>query len=155
MSSQSTEPTVITLNETNSIQILSQYVEVAQQKGVFLLGEAEILKRSIDVLVNNVPDNEIHQNMAKNLLMQGIIKGQKNGAYTLNDAALLSKVVQFVNSSLPEEHRLPGSTPQQTDGTQQPQQPQQSQQPPQQSGLNDEDDLSDLAEPIPLKPKEV
>ena len=115
------------------------------------MGEAEILKRSIDVLVNNVPDNEIHQNMAKNLLMQGIIKGQKNGAYTLNDAALLSKVVQFVNSSLPEEHRLPGSTPsQQTDGTQQkPQQPQQPQQ------LNDEDDLSDLAEPIPLKPKEV
>jgi len=29
------EPTVITLNDTNSTQILAQYIEVAQQKGAF------------------------------------------------------------------------------------------------------------------------
>ena len=142
MSSQQ-DPTVITLNDTNSIQILAQYVEVAQQKGAFLLNEAEILKKSIDVLINNVPDNEINTDTAKSILIQGINKGQKNGSYTLNDASLLNKVVQFVANTLP-------------------QQPSQQQQPPQQQQVVQEqvvqeqsDDLSDLADPIPLKPKEV
>jgi len=129
------DPTVITLNDTNSIQILAQYIEVAQQKGAFLLNEAEILKKSIDVLINNVPDNEINADTAKSILIQGINKGQKNGSYTLNDASLLNKVVQFVANTLPQP----------------PQQPQQ----PQQQVQEQSDDLSDLADPIPLKPKEV
>jgi hypothetical protein len=135
------DPTVITLNDTNSIQILAQYVEVAQQKGAFLLNEAEILKKSIDVLINNVPDNEINTDTAKSILIQGINKGQKNGSYTLNDASLLNKVVQFVANTLPQPP------------AQQPQQP--PQQPQQQVVQEQSDDLSDLADPIPLKPKEV
>jgi len=142
MSTEQTEPTVITLNDTNSIQIMAQYIEVAQQKGVFLLSEAELLKRAIDILVNRVPDNEITLDLAKNLLIQGVNKGQKSGSYTLNDASLLSKVVQFVNSSLPQEQQ---------------QQQQQQQEAPRQEvqQIDDLSDLSDLAEPIPLKPKEV
>ena len=132
MSEQQQEPTVITLNETNSIQIMAQYIEVAQQKGAYLLNEAELLKRAIDILVNQVPDKEITDNVAKSLLIQGVNKGQKSGSYTLNDASLLSKVVQFVNNSLPVE-----------------------QQQQQQEEVQEIDDLSDLAEPIPLKPKEV
>ena len=139
MSTEQTEPTVITLNDTNSIQIMAQYIEVAQQKGAFLLSEAELLKRAIDILVNRVPDNEITLDLAKNLLIQGVNKGQKSGSYTLNDASLLSKVVQFVNSSLPQEQQ------------------QQQQEAPRQEvqQIDDLSDLSDLAEPIPLKPKEV
>jgi uncharacterized iron-regulated protein len=142
MSTEQTEPTVITLNDTNSIQIMAQYIEVAQQKGAFLLSEAELLKRAIDILVNRVPDNEITLDLAKNLLIQGVNKGQKSGSYTLNDASLLSKVVQFVNSSLPQEQQ---------------QQQQQQQEAPRQEvqQIDDLSDLSDLAEPIPLKPKEV
>jgi hypothetical protein len=137
------EPTVITLDNNNSIQILAQYIEHAQQKGAYLLSEAELLKRAVEVLVNNVHDNELNNDNSKQLLIQGVSKGQRHGAYTLNDAALLSKVVNFISASL--------SQPQQ-----------QQQQPPQsleeQQNVNDEsniDDLSDLAEPIPLKPKEV
>lgn len=137
------EPTVITLNDTNSIQILAQYIEVAQQKGSFLLNEAELLKRCIDFLINNVPDNEINSNIAKNVLIQGVNKGQKNGSYTLNDASLLSKVVQYVSNTLPIEQ-------------QQPQQQLESQPVPEQQVQQTLiDDLSDLADPIPLKPKEV
>jgi hypothetical protein len=147
------QPTMITLDNNNSIQILAQYVEVAQQKGAYLLTEAEILKRSMDVLINNIPDKEIDSNMAKQFLIQGVVKGQKHGSYTLNDAALLNKVVMFVTNTLPNQE-------------QEQQQQQEQQQSFQQSvpevpvtskpvTEEDRDDLSDLAEPIPLKPKEV
>lgn len=136
------EPTVITLDHINSIQILAQYVELAQQKGAYLLSEAELLKRAVEVLINNVHDNELNSDNSKQLLVQGVSKGQRHGAYTLNDAALLSKVVNFITTSV-----------------NQPQQPQHQPQHQQEQSVNKEytniDDLSDLAEPIPLKPKEV
>jgi glutamate dehydrogenase/leucine dehydrogenase len=129
---QKQEPTVITLDNTNSVQILNQYVELAQQKGAYALQEAELLKRASDVLLNSAQDQEINSTNARQLLIQGVHKGQRHGAYTLNDAALLSKVVQFVTSNVDA--------------------PVQSVQP---SAPSNTDDLSDLAEPIPLKPKEV
>lgn len=139
------EPTVITLDNQNSIQILAQYIEHAQQKGAYLLSEAEILKRAVEVLVNDVHDNELTKDNSKQLLVQGINKGQRHGAYTLNDAALLSKVVTFVLTQSQSE---------------QIEQPLEQQSLEQQQSLGEEDvnridDLSDLAEPIPLKPKEV
>lgn len=144
------EPTVITLDNKNSIQILTQYIEVAQQKGAYLLNEAEILKRAMDVSVNNVPDNEIDTNLAKQLLIQGVNKGQRHGAYTLNDASLLSKVVTFVASGVQGQEPA-AATPQVQAQVQDQAQAQA------QDQVNAElsDDLSDLAEPIPLKPKEV
>jgi hypothetical protein len=141
------QPTMITLDNTNSIQILAQYIEVAQQKGAYLLTEAEILKRAMDVLMNNVPDKEIDANMAKQLLIQGVNKGQRHGSYTLNDAALLSKVVLFVaqgNEAAQVQSAPSGqSSNSATTNVQSV------------SESVDTDDLSDLADPIPLKPKEV
>lgn len=146
------EPSVITLDNQNSIRILSQYVELAQQKGAYLLNEAEILKRAIDLLINNVPDQEVNENMAKNLLIQGVNKGQKEGCYTLNDASLLCKVVQFVGTSLQNAASQPFPSQQET--------VQETVQETIQETIQDtsddlSDDLSDLSDPIPLKPKEV
>lgn len=126
---QTPEPTVITLDNNNSVQILTQYVEVAQQKGAYMLQEAELLKRANDVLLNAAQDTEINPTNARQLLIQGVHKGQRHGAYTLNDAALLSKVVQFMSTETPVVDQPLTS--------------------------DNSDDLSDLAEPIPLKPKEV
>ena len=145
------EPTVITLDNQNSVQILAQYIEVAQQKGAYLLNEAEILKRAMDVLINNIHDKEIDANMAKQLLIQGVNKGQRHGAYTLNDAALLSKVVLFVAQETAPATQVPAQASKPTIPVQAaPVQEEQVQEEP-----VDSDDLSDLAEPIPLKPKEV
>lgn len=153
------QPTMITLDNNNSIQILSQYVEVAQQKGAYLLTEAEILKRAMDVLINNIPDKEINTNMAKQFLIQGVVKGQKHGAYTLNDAALLNKVVMFVSNTLPQQGEPNEPVDPVTPVTPvDPVTPAEPVAPVTQSTLSveeDSDDLSDLAEPIPLKPKEV
>lgn len=140
---QKQEPTVITLDNTNSAQILTQYVELAQQKGAFLLQEAEILKRASDVLVTSAQDAEINSSNARQLLIQGVHKGQKHGAYTLNDAALLSKVVQFVSANV----EAPVSTNVEANVVASNQS--------NHYGQTFGNDLSDLAEPIPLKPKEV
>ena len=162
------EPTVITLDNQNSVQILAQYIEVAQQKGAYLLNEAEILKRGMDVLMNNIHDKEIDTNMAKQLLIQGVNKGQRHGAYTLNDAALLSKVVLFIaqetapapvqasKPTIPVQASKP-TIPVQEAPEQVQEAPEQVQEAPEQvpEEPEDSDDLSDLAEPIPLKPKEV
>lgn len=148
------EPTVLTLDNTNSIQILSQYIELAQQKGAFLLNEAELLKRAMDVLVNNVPDHEINKQTSVQLLIQGVNKGQRHGAYTLNDASLLSKVVQFVSVS----YQSDASKPQQTSSETTTNVIQQTTQPTNDENIlesESDDDLADLATPIPLKPKEV
>ncbi len=133
MNSGKQEQTVITLDSTNSVQFLIQYVELAQQKGAFLLQEAEILKRACDVLVNGAQDAEINGTNARQLLIQGIHKGQRHGSYTLNDAALLHKVIQL------ESTRTEVLSQQQTEN-----QP-----------LATDNDLSELADPIPLKPKEI
>ena len=133
------EPTVITLDHQNSIQILSQYIELAQSKGAYVLAEAELLKRASDFLVNKVPDAELNDVNTRQLLIQGVHKGQRHGAYTLNDAALLHKVVQFVSGAFTTAQAAPAPTPVAEAST----------------DVNDANDLSDLAEPIPLKPKEV
>lgn len=147
------QPTVITLDNNNSIQILSQYIELAQTKGAYILSEAELLKRAVDCIVNNVPDKEINAINGRQLLIQGIHKGQRHGAFTLNDAALLSKVVQFIETSIQATLEQMNNA-----SVEQPvSQPEVATEQAEQSheGVSQSDDLSDLADPVPLKPKEV
>ena len=143
----------ITLDNTNSVQILIQYTELVQQKGgVFTLEDAGLIKRAVDVLINSVNDQEINDLSAKNILIQSVNKAQlKGGVFTLNDAALLWKVVQFIVQTTQSQPAQP-----------QPAQPQPAQpQPAQQESKIQEiesteeeldDYLSELSQPIPLKP---
>ena len=149
------QPTVITLDKNSSINIFIQYIEIAQKAGAYELKEAEILKRSTDVLINNVTDPEINENLAINLLIQGINKGQKHGgAFTLNDAALLHKVIQFmINSSQPQQpSQQEISSDESTNDNDIEATPETEPEPEVDSG---EDDLASLSEPVPLRPKEI
>ena len=161
--SQDNQKHVITLDYPKSIQILVQYNELAQTKGAFVLNEADIIKRSVDVLVNQSEDDEIKVETAVQVLIQGVNKGQKHGAFTLNDASLLSKVIQFI-LEFSKQNKMTQLQAQQP----QSQQPQ-SQVQPQAVETKDEIkatikpkiveeddfDLSELAEPLPLKPREI
>lgn len=125
MSEQEAQPQVITLNSTNSIEILAQFVEVAQKSGAFLLAESDILKRGKDVLLRGAQDPEITATIAKTLFMQAVTKGQAKGAYTLDDASIIHKVCQYLSS--------PEST---ESGVQQ---------------VTDSDSLDSLSDPVPLR----
>ena len=90
----------ITLDEENSVEILFQFIEIAQKSGSFLLPESQILKRCKDVLILKASDPEISVTQAKELFLQAIVKGQSRGVYSLDQSALLHNVCIFVNNSL-------------------------------------------------------
>lgn len=129
MAEQKSEPQVITLDHKNSVEILSQFVEVAQKTGCFQLQESDILKRCRDLLLKGVEDAEINVPTAKNLFVQAILKGQSKGCFSLDDASILHQVCRFVSSNLDQ---VPASTQQV-------------------QAASVSDDLSTLSDPVPLK----
>jgi len=134
MAEQQQEPQVITLDQKNSIEILCQYVELSQKAGSFSLQESDILKRCRDLLIKGVEDTEINVPTAKNLFVQAIMKGQSKGCFSLDDASILHQVCKFVSANL----EAPVPT-------------QQVQAQPQATPSNDDDSLSTLSDPVPLK----
>jgi len=97
------QPQVITLNTRNSLEILCQYIDIGQKNGVFDLSEADILKRCKDVLFRGSDDKDIPAKTAKTLLIQACNKIQKTGGcFTIDDASIIHKVVQYVTSTIDE-----------------------------------------------------
>lgn len=133
------EPININLNYLNCIQIMVKYTELIQQKGIFSLEEAQLLKRASDVLVNNVTDKDpnLTKEASINLLIQSIVKGQNNGCFILNDAFILYNVIKFLNETplppapTPDNITL-GITEDEGDGE------------------DDDFDLSELSKPVPF-----
>lgn len=142
-------PQVITLDDINSVQIILQFIDVAQSKGCFVLSEADILKRCKDVLLSKVTDPEINNVQAKQLIVQAVIKGQSKGAFTLDDASILHKVCQYISTTLTGNspphpvQPTPSPTPTQSEV--------QSTVQPVQTQEVDNDDMSILSAPVPLK----
>jgi hypothetical protein len=153
---QQEQPSVITLSKENSINIFVQYIEIAQKVGAYELKEADILKRASDVLIHHAKDPEISENLAINLLIQGINKAQKHGgAYTLNDAALLHKVIQYIVTaqSAPQNEvvtDIATVSPQSEETSEITTAPESTD-----NAEDSDDDLASLSEPVPLRPKEI
>lgn len=143
----SQEPQVITLNDSNTVQILVQYVEVAQKSGAFLLPESDLLKRCRDVLIHGATDNEVTAPLAKQLLIQAVNKGQAKGAYSLDDASILHKVCQYLTEGQGQSEAAAPVQSHQTHQTQQVEEVAQVEE-----DLEEEDDdLNSLSAPVPLK----
>lgn len=133
---QQQQPQVITLDNRNSVEILAQYIEVAQKAGAFLLPESDLLKRCRDVLLRGAEDPEVNVPTARNLFIQAVNKGQSKGAYSLEDASILHKVCQFVAQNLSAEAAAA---------------------PAQSAPESSSEDLDSLSDPVPLRsgPKTV
>lgn len=144
---QPQQPQVITLDNRNSVEILSQYIEVAQKAGAFLLPESDLLKRCRDVLLRGAEDHEVNVPTARNLFIQAVNKGQTKGAYSLEDASILHKVCQFVSQNLSSEAPAPVPVPA----------PVSAQTLPTTLSPATDDDLDSLSDPVPLRsgPKTV
>ena len=93
----------LTLDPTNSVQLLAQFVEVAQKNGVFLLQEANVLQRAINFLLNGSQDPELTVENAKNILIQGVVKGQKGGSYTLQEASVLHQTIVYITEHISDK----------------------------------------------------
>ncbi len=122
----------------SALQLLCQYVELAQGKGAYLLHEADLLKRAVDVIQQKKEDKEIDVGTATNLLIQAVNKGQRHGSYTLADASLLHRVVLFFqNPQRPEVVDVKKVV--------------QNERPEK----KDEEVLHELSEPVPLMAREI
>jgi hypothetical protein len=148
---ESATPNVITLNMTNSIELLSKYIEVAQKAGTFMLAESDLLKRSRDVLMHRAQDNEINTHTAKNLFIQAVNKGQSKGAYTLEDASIIHKICQFVLQNIKEDVIFPNAHTQQEKTLENTVQTGVNESEDLSDDLDDLDDLDSLSEPVPLR----
>lgn len=139
---QQQQPQVITLDNRNSVEILAQYIEVAQKAGAFLLPESDLLKRCRDVLLRGAEDPEVNVPTARNLFIQAVNKGQSKGSYSLEDASILHKVCQFVSQNLSSD--APTPSPESTSTTDS-------------APIQDSEDLDSLSDPVPLRsgPKTV
>lgn len=135
------QPQTITLNTRNSLDILYQYIDIGQKNGVFDLAEADILKRSKDVLFRGADDKEIPVKTAKNLSIQACNKIQKTGGcFTIDDASIIHKVIQYVNATIDDPVALaPAQVPVPAPAPTLPQ------------PVEDLSDLSELSEAVPLR----
>ncbi len=70
------------------------YIEKAQKNGVFILQESDLLKKCKDTLFNNGTYPEITPLVAANVFIQAVIKGQKAGCYTLEEASVIYNICQ-------------------------------------------------------------
>lgn len=146
--------TVVPLNEENCFKLMGQFVEVAHSKGIFNFAESDLLKRSVDVCSNGASDSQITKEVGKQLLTNGLEKGQRSGAFSLYDASVIFKVLEFLKNigSFTQEEQ-PVSQPQTNSGISMTTQPKVSS--PQPSSSFSTADLSELSAPIPLKPREI
>jgi hypothetical protein len=161
------QPTVITLGTHNVLQYLIKYIEMSQTKGAYNLAEADLLKRSVDVVYRRLPDSEINDTSALDLLLQAIHKGQAHGDYTLNDSSLLFNVIKYINENKVALQAIPPPTPAPTPVQVDPSVPVPPT--PENDGLpakeevvvpdaydSDNDfDLDELSAPVPLLPREI
>jgi hypothetical protein len=126
------QPQQMQLTVENCVKVLLQFVNVAQKHGVFELSEAEALVRSSNV-VNGEADEQINKYQARQNLINGVVKGQKGGAYDLRDAASLNTVVNFLVQKTREELESEQASGQASG----------------QASVSE--DLSELSESVPLK----
>ena len=119
---------VVQLNEHNALTLLYQYVEKAQWVGSFSLEEANTLKLSFDVCNGAVVENLTFEKSVENLI-KAVHQGQKHGgSYTLSDAKNCVHIILFIQQNFNSIKNAKKVNTQ----------------------VNSQEDLSELADPIPL-----
>lgn len=96
--SEEKKPQAIQLTVENAEQILVRFIDVAQKhaKGsAYELPETEVLVKAIEVVSGKELEG-MSRLQARQVLVNGVIKGQKHGCYELQDAASLNTVVNYL-----------------------------------------------------------
>jgi hypothetical protein len=124
----------IQLTMENAEKILCTFVERAQNSkdrgSAYELADADALVKSMTV-VGGTPVEGLNRLQARQNLINGVLKGQKHGSYSLQEAASLWTVVGFMVKESQKETQEPTTT------------------------TRTDDDLSELSESVPLKPREI
>lgn len=152
----------ITVTNENCVGFIEKYIEHAQQKGAYVLQEADLLQRSLNVLKGNASDEtELNEETSRQVVVQGLVKGQKNGVYTLADAAFLYNLVVFFQEAsvkFSEVNKTNNDNNNNNTNTSDNAKDDIENDDEDDAGdfeIDDDDDLSELSKPVPLIPKNV
>lgn len=99
------------LSKDKAINLLIQYVENAQKQGAFLLSESKILKQAKDYFDPSVKekipftknDDQNQEHMALDLLAQAASVGNRKGAFSLDDAAIVHDIIASLQQMIKKE----------------------------------------------------
>ena len=124
----------IQLTMENAEKILCTFVERAQNNketgSPYELSDADALVKSMTVVGGKLVEG-LNRLQARQNLINGVLKGQKHGCYSLQDAASLWTVVGFMVKESQSELENKSVK------------------------REEDDDLSELSESVPLKPREI
>lgn len=149
----------ITVTNENCVGFIEKYIEHAQQKGAYVLQEADLLQRSLNVLKGNASDEtELNEETSRQVVVQGLVKGQKNGVYTLADAAFLYNLVVFFQEASVKFSEVNKTNIDNNNNNNDNAKDDIENVNGDDAGdfeIDDDDDLSELSKPVPLIPKNV
>lgn len=142
--SDDSKPQSIPLTVENAEKILCTFVERAQNSknrgSPFELSDADVLVKSMAVVSGTTVEG-INKFQARQNLINGVVKGQRHGCYSLQDASSLWTVISYLVTETRNElsqETQPGT-----------------QAPTMNVRPKDSEDLSQLSESVPLKLREI
>ncbi len=110
LTQDTTEPVNTSLDYEKSVKILITYVEKAQANGgCFDFQEASTLRKAIQFFRFPNSKQEITEQQAESLLVNGVVRGQSRGAYTLDEASVLYEIITYVVKRRREQLTLASS----------------------------------------------
>jgi hypothetical protein len=142
--SDDSKPQSIPLTVENAEKILCTFVERAQNSkdrgSAFELSEADILVKSMAVVSGTAVEG-INKYQARQNLVNGVVKGQRHGCYSLQDASSLWTVITYLVTETRNELAQEAQPSTQA--------------PTMNVRPKDSEDLSQLSESVPLKLREI
>ena len=148
-------PQVITLNTTNSVQLLFQHLEdLAKKPKMFFVEEVALFKSCRDVLLEGKLVQDLDAPKARQIIINSVRQALYNtGHENFNLASTINQILIFLSQNINSPlESVPVQTTPQTPQTLESQPVQEVHQDlPVESQEIEEVDLSELSEPVPLK----
>lgn len=88
-----TTPQQVNIDRSNMFILVAQFLELVQQRGKYSFAEAFNLKNALDDVIGNTEKAEL---TSRDLMLQGLKLGQERGAFTLQDASNIHKLLEFI-----------------------------------------------------------
>ena len=91
----------ITLNKENCNELIKRYVNTGYVKGrCFTIGDAAMMHRHLNLLTGVEKDESVTDKRIYSYLFKALEVANSNGAFDVNDGAVIYRLIAFVNSDI-------------------------------------------------------
>ena len=108
----------IELNHENSLELLKRYVDIGYSKGkCFSIKDGAALHKLLRVLRGVEKDEEMDVKQAYITLFKSLDVANSQGAFSLDDAAVIEKITTFLATELADQEKTESPTADEKAGT--------------------------------------